>query len=252
MNIHMIRTIIVDDETDSRSLLLKLLETYCPHVAVVGTAAGVDTALPLIREMSPDLVFLDIEMIHGNGFDLLNELVPLSFQVIFVTAFDEYAIKAFKYSAVDYLLKPVDIEELRSAVDKVSARMQDKVDLSPIRNLLQNVGVMQLSQQKIAIPTINGLSFITMQDIIRFEAQGNYTAIYLSGGETLMATRNIKEYELVLPEAIFCRIHNSHIINLQKIQKYQKGRGGHVIMEDGTAIEVAIRRRQDFLQRVVR
>lgn len=252
MKPHMIRTVIVDDETDSRSVLEKLLETYCPQVTVVGTASGVDTALALIREMNPDLVFLDIEMIHGNGFDLLNGLLPLSFQVIFVTAFDEYAIKAFKYSAVDYLLKPVDIEELQGAVEKASARMQDKVDLTPIRTLLQNVGVMQLSQQKMAIPTINGLSFIAMHDIIRFEAQGNYTAIYITNGQTLMATRNIKEYELLLPEAIFCRIHNSHIINLQKIQKYQKGRGGQVIMEDGTAIEVAIRRRQEFLQRVVK
>ncbi|HEV2483217.1 MAG TPA: LytTR family DNA-binding domain-containing protein [Puia sp.] len=248
----MIRTVIVDDETDSRSVLQRLLETYCPQVTVIGAASGVDTALPLIREMNPDLVFLDIEMIHGNGFDLLNELQPIAFQVIFVTAFDEYAVKAFKYSAVDYLLKPVDIEDLQSAVEKTAARIQGKVDLSPIRTLLQNVGVIQLSQQKMAIPTINGLSFIPINDIIRFEAQGNYTAIFLTNGQTLMATRNIKEYELLLPEAIFCRIHNSHIINMQKIQKYQKGRGGQVIMEDGTAIEVAIRRRQDFLQRIVK
>jgi two-component system LytT family response regulator len=172
--------------------------------------------------------------------------------VIFVTAFDEYAIKAFKYSAVDYLLKPVAIEELQHAVDKVLARMQDKFDLSPIRTLLENVGAIQLSQQKMAIPTINGLSFIVINNIIRFEAQGNYTAIYITNGETLMATRNIKEYELLLPGAIFYRIHNSHIINLQRIQKYQKGRGGYVIMEDGSAIEVATRRRQEFLQKLVK
>lgn len=247
----MIRTVLVDDETDSRIVLQRLLETYCSQVTVVGTAAGVDTAMLLIREMNPDLVFLDIEMIHGNGFDLLNKLQPLSFQVIFVTAFDEYAVKAFKYSAVDYLLKPVDIEELRNAVDK-AMRMQDKFDLSPIRILLENVGVLQLSQQKMAIPTINGLSFVAITDIIRFEAEGNCTAIYVTNGKTLMATKNIKDYELLLPEAIFCRIHNSHIINLQKIQKYQKGRGGQVIMEDGTAIEVASRRRQEFLQRLVK
>ena len=248
----MIRTVLIDDETDSRIVLQRLLETYCPRVTVIGAAAGVDTALLLIQEMKPDLVFLDIEMIHGNGFDLLNKLQPIAFQVIFVTAFEEYAIRAFKYSAVDYLLKPVDIEELQNAVEKVAARMQDKFDLSPIRMLLENVGAMQLSQQKMAIPTINGLSFVAINNIIRFEAKGNYTAIYVASGESLMATRNIKEYELLLPEAIFCRIHNSHIINLQKIQKYQKGRGGMVIMEDGTALEVASRRRQDFLQRLVK
>ena len=248
----MIRTILVDDEADSRSVLQRLLETYCSQVTVVGTAAGVDTALPLIREKDPDLVFLDIEMIQGNGFDLLNKLQPFSFQVIFVTAFDEYAVKAFKYSAVDYLLKPVDIDELQSAVEKVTVRMQDRLDLSPIRTLLENVGAMQLSQQKMAIPTVNGLSFVAINNIIRFEAQGSYTVIYVTNGEPLMATRNIKEYEQLLPESIFCRIHNSHIINLQRIQKYQKGRGGVVIMEDGSEIEVASRRRQEFMQKLVK
>jgi two-component system LytT family response regulator len=212
----------------------------------------VDTAFPLIRELDPDLVFLDIEMIQGNGFDLLNKLQPFTFQVIFVTAFDEYAVKAFKYSAVDYLLKPVDIEELRNAVEKATVRTQDKLDLSPIRTLLENVGAMQLSQQKMAIPTVNGLSFVAINNIIRFEAQGSYTVLYITNGEPLMATRNIKEYEQLLPEAIFCRIHNSHIINLQRIQKYQKGRGGIVIMEDGSEIEVASRRRQEFLQKLVK
>lgn len=248
----MIQTILVDDEIDSISVLQRLLETYCPQVTVVGTAAGVDTALPLIREMNPDLVFLDIEMIQGNGFDLLNKLQPFSFQVIFVTAFDEYAVKAFKYSAVDYLLKPVDIEELRNAVEKVTTRIQGMLDLSPIRTLLENVGAIQLSQQKMAIPTVNGLSFVAINNIIRFEAQGSYTVIYITNGEPLMATRNIKEYEQLLPESIFCRIHNSHIINLQRIQKYQKGRGGMVIMEDGSEIEVASRRRQEFMQKLVK
>jgi two-component system LytT family response regulator len=248
----MIRTVLVDDEIDSIRVLQLLLETYCHRVVVVGTAEGVGTAFDLIREMAPDLVFLDIEMTHGNGFDLLNRLQPFNFQVIFVTAFDNYAVRAFKYSAVDYLLKPVDVEELQSAIDKVAARMQDKVDLSPIRTLLENVGALQLSQQKMAVPTINGLSFITMSDIIRFEARGNYTAIHVTNGEILMATRTIKEYELLLPESIFCRIHNSFIINLQKIQKYQKGRGGYVVMEDGSEIEVATRRRQEFLQKLVK
>jgi two-component system LytT family response regulator len=252
MKYHMIRTVLVDDEADSRSVLQRLLETYVPQVTVVGTAAGVDTAFPLIRELDPDLVFLDIEMIQGNGFDLLNKLQPFTFQVIFVTAFDEYAVKAFKYSAVDYLLKPVDIEELRNAVEKATVRTQDKLDLSPIRTLLENVGAMQLSQQKMAIPTVNGLSFVAINNIIRFEAQGSYTVLYITNGEPLMATRNIKEYEQLLPEAIFCRIHNSHIINLQRIQKYQKGRGGIVIMEDGSEIEVASRRRQEFLQKLVK
>jgi two-component system LytT family response regulator len=248
----MIRTILVDDEKDNILVLQRMLETYCQQVTVVGTAEGVETALPLIRMVNPDLVFLDIEMIQGNAFDLLNQLQPLSFQVIFVTAFDEYAVRAFKYSATDYLLKPVDVEELRMAVDKVAARSHEKLDMYQLKTLLENVGAMQLSQQKMAIPTVNGLSFVAVNTIIRFEAKGNYTTIYMTNGESLMTTRSIKEYEDMLPEPIFCRIHNSHIINLQRVQKYQKGRGGYVIMEDGSAIEVATRRRPEFLQRLVK
>ena len=248
----MIRTILVDDEIDNLFVLQRLLETYCPQVSVLATAEGVETALPLIRSLNPDLLFLDIEMIQGNAFDLLIQLQPMSFQVIFVTAFDEYAVRAFKYSATDYLLKPVDGEDLRRAVDKVTARSHEKLNMFQLRTLLENVGAMQLSHQKMAIPTVNGLSFVPINSIVRFEAQGSYTCIYLTDGECLMTTRTIKEYEDMLPEPLFCRIHNSHIVNLQRIQKYQKGRGGYVIMEDGTSIEVASRRRQDFLQRLMK
>ncbi len=248
----MIRTVLVDDETDSLRILQRLLESYCPKIHILGTAEGVETALKLIRLTKPDLAFLDIEMIQGNAFDLLNQLLPLEFQVIFVTAFDEYAMRAFKYSAVDYLLKPVDVDDLRRAVDKVAARMGEKVDLSHIKTLLENVNAIQASQQKLGIPTLTGLSFVAISDIIRLESQGHYTSIFLRNGERVMTTRNIKEYEDLLPAAIFYRIHNSHIINLQKIEKYQKGRGGYVIMEDGSSIEVASRRRQDFLDRLTK
>ena len=248
----MIRTILVDDETDSIRVLQRLLENYCPQVNIVGTAGGVETALPLIRAIKPDLVLLDIEMAQGNAFDLLNQLQPIDFKVIFVTAFDNYAVRAFKYSAVDYLLKPVDIDDLRTAINRVEKKPDDHAVVQQMKMLLDNVGVLQLTQQKMAIPTITGLIFITVQDIIRFEASGNYTSIYLSSGETILATRTIKDYEDILPETIFCRIHNSHIINLSRIKKYQKGRGGSVEMEDGSIIEVASRRRDEFLRRLLK
>ena len=248
----MIRTVLVDDETDSIRILQRLLENYCPQVSIVGTAGGVETALPLIRETRPDLVLLDIEMAQGNAFDLLNQLQPIDFKVIFVTAFDNYAVRAFKYSAVDYLLKPVDIDDLRSAINRVEKKPDDHAVVQQMKMLLDNVGSLQLPQQKMAIPTITGLIFITVQDIIRFEAKGNYTSIYLSTGEPILATRTIKDYEDILPETIFCRIHNSHIINLSHIKKYQKGRGGAVEMEDGSVIEVASRRRDEFLRRLLK
>jgi two-component system LytT family response regulator len=248
----MIRTILVDDETDSIRVLQRLLENYCPNVTVVGTASGLDTALPLIRGEKPDLVLLDIEMAQGNAFDLLNRLQPIDFKVIFVTAFDNYAVRAFKYSAVDYLLKPVDIDDLRSAITRVQEKPSELSVFEQMKVLLENVGAMSLPRQKIAIPTITGFIFITVSDIVRIEANGSYCNIYLASGESLIATRNIKEYEDILPETIFCRIHNSHIINLSRIKKYQKGRGGSVEMEDGSVIEVASRRKDEFLRRLLK
>jgi two-component system, LytTR family, response regulator len=248
----MIRTVLVDDEVDSIRVLQRLLETYCPKVTVVGKADGVATALHTIQSVKPDLVFMDIEMTQGNAFDLLNELQPLAFRVIFVTAFDNYAIRAFKYSAVDYLLKPVDIEDLCAAVERVPEQPQNENVVEQMKVLLDNVGSFQLSQQKMAVPTIYGLSFVPIREIIRLEAKGGYTTIFLNAGEKITTSRNIKEYEDMLPESIFCRIHTSHIINLQKIEKYSKGRGGYVIMEDGTAIEVAGRRKEEFFQRLLK
>jgi two-component system LytT family response regulator len=205
-----------------------------------------------IQTAKPDLVLLDVEMTQGSAFDLLNQLQPINFQIIFVTAFDNYAIKAFKYSAVDYLLKPVDIDDLCAAVERVTQKIQGKSFLDQMQVLLHNVETFHLSQQKMAVPTLTGLIFIAIRDIMRFEAKGSYTTIYLNNGEQIMATRNIKEYEDLLPAVIFCRIHNSHIINLHKIQKYHKGRGGYVIMEDGSSIEVASRRREEFLRRLLK
>jgi len=248
----MIRTVLIDDETDSIRVLQKLLETYCPQVEVVGTAEGVETGLEVIQATHPDLLLLDIEMTQGNAFDLLNQLRPLTFQVIFVTAFDNYAIRASKYSAVDYLLKPVDIDELVSAVRRVAERSQQRNIIDQMQVFLDNMGTYSLAQQKMAVPTVDGLIFINLREVVRLEAKSSYTQINLENGEVLMATRTIKDYEDILPEALFCRIHNSHIINLQKIEKYHKGRGGYVILEDGSEIEVASRRRQEFMRRLLK
>jgi two-component system, LytTR family, response regulator len=247
-----IRTVLIDDEPDSIKILQKLLGSYCPQVEVVGTADGVETATILIHAARPDLVFLDIEMMQGNAFDLLNRLQPINFQVIFVTAFDNYAVRAFKYSAVDYLLKPLDINRLVAAVEKVSGRFEKENVLAQMKMLLENLGNISLSDQKIAIPTLTGLSFVALGDIIRLEAKGGYTAICMVDKQQILATRTIKDYEDILPPNIFYRIHNSHIINLQKIKKYQKGRGGSVIMEDNSDIEVAIRRRDEFISRLLK
>ena len=248
----MIRTVLVDDEIDSICVLRGLLATHCPEVDIVGEADGVDAALQVIEGCLPDLLFLDIAMNNENAFDLLNRLSPGNFQVIFVTAWDNYAIRAFKYSAVDYLLKPVDGDELRKAVDKVSQASREKGIARHLKVLTDNINALQTAQQKMAVPTMGGLTFIYLNDILRLESKSNCTAIFLSNSKRIVSTKTIKEYESLLPEAIFYRVHNSHIINLSKVQDYHKGRGGCLIMEDGSSVEVALRRKEDFLSRVLK
>ncbi len=243
----MMRTLLIDDEPKNTRILRKLLEDFCPKVQVVGDAADINTAYTLIRETKPDLVFLDIEMPYGNAFDLLDKLMPVDFAIVFITAFDDYTLKAFKYSAIDYLLKPVDIEELKTAVNKAADRVNNRSINQQLGNLLENLKSNQVQLQKIAVPSADGIVFMNVDQIIRCEASGSYTIIYSDGPLKTMASKSIKEYEDMLPPGIFCRIHNSHIINLNRIKKYHKGRGGYVVMDDGTSIEVASRRKDDFL-----
>jgi two-component system, LytTR family, response regulator len=245
----MMRTLLVDDEPKNTRILRKLLEDYCPKVQIIGDAGDIKAAYTLIRELKPDLVFLDIEMPYGNAFDLLDQLMPIDFSIIFITAFDDYTLKAFKYSAIDYLLKPVDIEELKVAVNKASEKIQNRTINVQLENLLENLKHNQMALQKIAIPTSDGIVFLNVDAIIRCEANGSYTTIYSNDNQKMVTSKGIKDYEDMLPATIFCRIHNSHLINLNRIKKYHKGRGGYVVMEDGTSIEVASRRKEEFLSK---
>lgn len=243
----MFKTIIVDDEPKNLRILKKLLQDYCPQIQLIGEAEDAKAAFEIITELKPDLVILDIEMPYGNAFDLLDNLMPIDFEIIFITAFDNYSLKAFKYSALDYLLKPVGITELQAATNKAIQRITGKNINQHVSMLLSNFKNTQNNLQKIAIPTVDGFVFMNVEDIIRCEANGAYTYIYSTRNEKIIASKNIKEYEELLPNTIFCRIHNSHLVNLNRIKKYSKGRGGTVIMEDGAILEVASRRRDEFL-----
>jgi two-component system LytT family response regulator len=247
----LIRAVLIDDETDSNRILQTLLENYCPNVRVVGIADGVETATVLISDVRPDLVFMDIEMNEGNAFDLLNRLVTTPFHVIFVTAFDNHAVRAFKYNAIDYLLKPVNIRELCAAIDKLSGRQAESGILERVKDLLDGMRV-DPGERKMAVPIATGLTFIPLRDIVRLEARGGYTILHLQDRTKVNATVPFGYYEDLLPESTFFRVHHSHIINLNKIKSYQKGRGGYVIMEDGSSIEVASRRRDEFMQRLLK
>jgi two-component system LytT family response regulator len=243
----MIRTLIVDDEPKNIRILRGLLQSYCPRVHIIGEADGFHKALELIDSLKPDLLFLDIEMPYGNAFDLLEKIMPVKFEIIFVTAFDEYALKAFKYSALDYLLKPVNIDELKTAVSKAEQKLEQKNINSQLNNLISNFKKTEL--HKIALPLLEGLIFVPVPEITYLHAKGSYTDVHLQSGEVYTTARTIKDYDDMLSPDTFCRVHHSYLINVNHVKKYSKGRGGLLEMEDGALIEVSIRRKEEFLSR---
>jgi len=245
----MLDAIIIDDEHRGRKLLEVLLNKHCPNVNIIGQADSVQSGLVLINDKKPSLVFLDVEMPDGSGFDLLEKLDTIDFSLIFTTAFDQYALKAIKFSALDYLLKPIDEEELIAAVSKVDNG--EKQDISnEIDNFLHLYQKPKNVTNKIALSTMEGLAFVEIENILRCEADAKYTFVYLKSGKKLHITKNLKEFEELLTEYGFFRVHHSHLINLAYIVKYHKGRGGYVILEDGTSIGVAQRKKDDFLKQL--
>lgn len=242
----MIRSLLIDDEPNNVAALRELLLKFCPVVDIVGTADNAKRGQELIVSTQPDLVFLDIEMPYGNAFELLNNLQPVNFEIIFVTAFDNYAINAIKYSALDYLLKPVNIKELKAAVEKASDRIHIKNIDQRINTLLFNLQKPKKVLGRMALPTVDGLEFVNVDDIVRLEAFSNYTVIHTEKSK-LIISKLLKDFEDILSEDAFSRIHHSHIINHHFIKKYHRGRGGYVEMTDGTSIEVSIRKKDEFL-----
>lgn len=245
----MLQAVVIDDESNSIDVLKNLLETYCPHVKVTGEANNAEEGRKLIAEHSPDVVFLDIEMPFGTGFDMLDALEQKNISVIFVTAYDNYALKAIKYYALDYLLKPVDIDELKQAVKKVEERKSQQqlpaISVDAIRSLLEK-GV---DNSKVALPMTDGLQFVNRDEIVRCEACGNYTKVYLSDNRSHLVARTLGEYEELLSPHNFLRIHHAHLINLDRIERYVRGDGGYVIMSDGAVVDISRRKKQDFLSR---
>lgn len=245
----MITTAIIDDEPKNIKVMKNMLNDFCPQVQVIGEANNSTDGKELIQQKKPELVFLDIEMPYGNGFDLLNALMPIDFEVVFVTAFDKYTLQALKYSALDYLLKPVNIDELKTAVKNAEARIKKNSVNQQLSVLLENFKKQDSTLKKIAVPTGEGFDFILIEDIVRCEAQGAYTRIYVKDSKKLLVSKPLKDYENLLPGNIFLRVHNSHLVNLNYIKRYNRGRGGYLEMDDGTTLEVATRRKDEFLNR---
>ena len=246
----MLRAIIVDDEENGRETLLYSLKEVCPDVEVISMADSVETGLQAIKDHGPELLFLDIEMPSGSGFDLLQQIPNIDFDIIFTTAYDQYAIKAFKFSATDYLLKPVNMDELKSAVDMVKNNKVTKETFKQYEILKENLEEKDNSFHRLALPTSDGLDFIELKNIIRCAADGNYTLFYLTNGKKIIVGKTLKEYDELLSDHNFFRTHKSHLINLEFMTKYVKGIGGYVIMSDGSEVEVAKRRKESFMERL--
>jgi len=246
----MIKTIIVDDEEKSRVTLNNLVTKHCPSLAITDLCDSVGSAIKSIAKNAPDLVFLDIEMPFENGFTLFEKIKNPSFQVIFTTAYDQYAIKAIKYSALDYLLKPVDVEDLKSAVEKCVEKNETKSSRSDDYEMLLSALKLKSKSAKIAVPTFDGLQMINANDIVKCIADESYTHITLVDGSKLVVCRILKEFEDLLSDYNFFRVHNSSLINLTHVKKYVKGDGGYVLMSDDETVEVSRRKKNELLSKL--
>ncbi|MEO5943775.1 MAG: LytTR family DNA-binding domain-containing protein [Ferruginibacter sp.] len=245
----MITATIVDDEPDCCESLAMLLERYCPEVKVLDICYSADTALQSIKEHEPQILFLDIEMPFMNGFELLEKLGNINFGLIFTTSYDQYAIKAIRFSALDYLLKPVDREELQKAVQKAAQRNQHPLP-QQLEMLLKKINNPTTPINKIAIPTMEGYQLIAAESIISCESESNYTHLFLKDKRKIIASRNLKEVEELLEDHPFIRIHNSHIVNINEVEKYIKGEGGYLIMSDGSSINVSRSRKELLMKKL--
>ena len=244
----MIKTVIIDDEANARSTLRTLIQQTAPGVQVVGEGADVEEAGRLINQLQPDLVFLDIQLKKGTGFDVLRSLNDFDGEIIFVTAYDNYAVRAFQMAAFGYLLKPLQINELKKVLARFQEQYQSKKNnRNRTRILIENFEEGKV--KKLVIQHINGFRVISLHEILYLRGEVNYTRFILKNGEKLMTSKTLKEYENLLLDYGFYRIHQSHLINLRYIREYVKGEGGEVIMENGDHLDVSRRRKQQFIVR---
>ncbi len=246
----MINAVIIEDEKKSREVLEALVKANCPDVNILGSADSVASGVELIRKTNPRLVFLDIEMADGSGFDLLEKVTNTGFDIIFTTASDAHALRAIKYSAIDYLLKPIDADELKTAVEKIRAKQSDTANLENLKFLLANFKRPNEQYSKITLPTGNAYEIVNVKDIIRCEADGSYTSFFLENKKKLLVSASLKHYEDLLPPDDFIRVHHHHLINMNHVVRFLKTDGGYAVMSDGTQIEISRRKKDFFLQRL--
>jgi two-component system LytT family response regulator len=247
----MVRTILVDDERSGLNTLRKLLQVYCPELKIVAECEDADTAREKIELLDPQLVFLDVSLPGKSSFDLLAELRNINFEIIFVTAHHEYALRAFRYSAVDYLVKPVDEDILAESVKRALKRINTVTAHDNILTLVDNVQNREVRREmKLCIPSLNGFRVVEMKDILYCEASGSYTNFILSENNIICSAKPIYEYDELLSDAGFVRIHKSYLVNLLHVKEYIRGEGGSVILSDNKEVVVSRRKKEYFLDRM--
>lgn len=242
-----LKAIIIDDEHDAVNFIFSIIGEYCPDLEVVGKAYNVNEGVQRINETKPDLVFLDVEMPHGTGFDLLSYFPGKEFDVIFITAFNHYAIKAIKFSAVDYILKPINIKEFIEAVNRVILKRTS----SPFQGN-ENIKILMENLRsglpsRLVIPTSDGMEYLNPKDIIRIEADRSYSWFFIAGNRKMLVSKHLKEFQELLNDRYFFRSHNSHLINLKYVRKYVRREGGYIEMQDGSQIPISRNRKDLFL-----
>ncbi|KIA98305.1 response regulator [Flavobacterium sp. KMS] len=245
MTFQKIKSVIVEDELAAREVLKNYLSKYCPQVEVIGEAQNIKEAVPLLHELQPQLVFLDVEMPFGNAFDVLEACKDLHFETIFVTAFSEYSLKALNQSAAYYLLKPISIEELIVAVNKVHHQVMNNEIFNRNKIIVENFHETKPEKQQVILPTLEGFEVVKMEEIVRLKGNGNFTDLYLNNGNKKMVCRFLKHFSEILPLP-FIRVHKSHIINMNCVKAYNKG--GIIMLNDGAEIEVSPTYKEDFLK----
>lgn len=243
MSSSQITCVLVDDEENATKVLSKFIESYCPDVNLVGIANSMNDGIATIEEHNPQLVFLDIEMPLGTGFDLLEKLGDRKFHVVFVTAYDHYAIQAIKNQAVDYILKPVDIDDLVAAVEKVKKKIKEP---SSVKEVLKRVRVEE--NAKLAVPTLYGHKFINPKNIIHIKAEGSYSIIFTENEGQIMISKNLKSIENALKQDNFLRVHRSHIVNLDKVTEFHKNDGGYLVLESEERVEIGSSNRAQIVE----
>ena len=244
-----IKSIIVDDEKHGRENLAGILKQYCPEIELLGEANSVESAISLVQEFNPDLIFLDIEMPRANGFQLLEHFKDFRFEVIFVTAYGNYAIKAIRFSAADYILKPINFHDLKAAVEKVAERIQQKQENLRMKQLVYNLS--QPQNPRIGLPTGDRIEFIEVGKIIRCQGEGNYSHIFFDGNKSLLVTKTLVEFEDLLGEYSFFRVHKTHLVNLKHVVAYLKTDGGTLQLSNGDTVAIS-RRRKEEVQKMLK